>query len=253
MPAIQDAEESVSKAVAKALVRINSARAVELLIQTLQSGKKGRRWVAFALGELRDSRAAEPLVRALRDEDAGVRAQAARALATTAGKRAVESLGVALGDKERSVREAGIYSFAGIDDPLATDMLRAALSHDDLKTRTAATRAWKMRANPDGIAALLANLQTGNSDLSSAAAEALQAVLERSVAAAAIEDLRAVERLGNAVRIEAHEHAENGKQTRWPDRLPAPQATGLYRAPPSGGRDPCRRCARRLEFLYIQA
>jgi len=86
VPAIQDAEESVSKAVAKALVRINSARAVEPLIQTLQSGKKGRRWVAFALGELRDSRAADPLVRALRDEDAGVRAQAARALATTAGQ-----------------------------------------------------------------------------------------------------------------------------------------------------------------------
>ena len=72
-----------------------------------------------------------------------------------------------------------------------------------------------MRANPDGIAALLDNLQTGNSDLSSAAGEALEAVLERSVAAAAIDDLRAVERLGNAVRIEAPEHAEDGKQTLW--------------------------------------
>jgi HEAT repeat protein len=210
LAAISDPEESVSRAVAEALARIGAARAVEPLIQTLQSpGKKGRPWAATALGDLRDRRAAAPLIAALRDADPRVRAHAARALPATADKEAIEPLAAIMGDSEASVRQAAIYALATIDDEQATEVVRSALNHHDLSTRTAATKAWKKKAGANSIVALVANLKNGDDELAYAAAEALESVLKQSGTAAAVQDLRAVERLEDMTLVESRATAES--------------------------------------------
>jgi HEAT repeat protein len=200
--AIEDAEESVAEAAAKALVNIGDTRAVEPLIQVLRSREIGaRRWAATALGELKDTRAAEPLISAVNDDDAGVRAHAARGLGMIGTVQAVVPLESALRDAEGTVREAAVYALASIDDPRARELVESALSHNDLITRTAATKASKKKANPNSIATLLANLETRVEELSTASAAALEALLERSASAAGVEDLRAIARLQNAIVI----------------------------------------------------
>jgi len=200
--AIEDAEESVAEAAAKALVNIGDTRAVEPLIQVLRSRASGaRRWAATALGELKDTRAAEPLISAVNDDDAGVRAHAVRGLGMIGTAQAVVPLDSALGDIEGTVREAAVYALARIDDPCARELVESALSHNDLITRTAATKAWKKKATPNSIVTLLASLETRIEELSTAAAAALEALLEHSASAASVEDLRAITCLENAIVI----------------------------------------------------
>ena len=64
----------------------------------------------------------------------------------------------------------------------------------------------------DGLRKL--DLQKGDSDLSYAAAEALEAILEGSAGAAQLEDLRAIERLGDVFPIEARDQADRRGQQR---------------------------------------
>jgi len=115
--------------------------------------------------------------------------------------QAVLPLESALHDAEGTVREAAVYALASIDDPRARELVESALSHDDLLTRTAATKASKKKAHPTSIVTLLANLETRVEELSTASSAVLEALLERSASAASVENLRAITRLENAIVI----------------------------------------------------
>lgn len=91
---------------ARALVKIGTP-AVEELCAVLQGGSSlGRVYAAWALGEIRDHRALEPLMNALHDKWAKVRRTAAEALAKFNEKRTAEALiTIALRDNGRKVRQ----------------------------------------------------------------------------------------------------------------------------------------------------
>lgn len=84
---------AICQAVAEALGKLGDTRAVEPLIAALQDEDvELRRAAAQALGEIGDSRAVEPLIAALRDKDIELRRVAARALGEIEDAQAVEPL-----------------------------------------------------------------------------------------------------------------------------------------------------------------
>lgn len=91
---------------ASALGEIKDSRAVEPLIAALKDGDEGVRWcAAFALGEIKDSRAVEPLIAVLKDGNKQVRINTMWSLGEIGDSRAVEPLIAALKDEHAWVRE----------------------------------------------------------------------------------------------------------------------------------------------------
>lgn len=117
---------------------VNRAAAVETLITLL--GQDGDGWVrkaaAFTLGELRDARAGEPLINALRDVNEDVRQSAAWALGEMKDERAVKALSAALlEDASASVRTEAAGALGEIQDPNATEALTLALNDREQPVR----------------------------------------------------------------------------------------------------------------------
>jgi hypothetical protein len=74
-------KDDVQYSAAIALGQINDTRAVEPLIQALKDNDSNVRYgAAIALGQINDTRAVEPLIQALKDNDSNVRYGAATAL-----------------------------------------------------------------------------------------------------------------------------------------------------------------------------
>ena len=73
-------DEYVRNAAARALGEIKDPRAVEPLIAALKGEYRGACKAAYALGEIKDPRAVEPLIAALKDQNSDVREAAAKAL-----------------------------------------------------------------------------------------------------------------------------------------------------------------------------
>jgi HEAT repeat protein len=90
---LEDEDEEVREAAAKALGKIGGERAVEPLIKALEDGEwEVRLATAEALIAIDDTRAVEPLITVLEDEDGDVRSAAADALGQIGDTRAVEPL-----------------------------------------------------------------------------------------------------------------------------------------------------------------
>jgi HEAT repeat protein len=81
-------------------------RDVEGLIKVLQTGThpESREEAAEALGAIRDPRAVDPLIGALKDRDHEVREEAAKALGAIGDRKAVKPLNEALKDVDHKVR-----------------------------------------------------------------------------------------------------------------------------------------------------
>ena len=115
-----------------ALVKIGKS-AVEPLIVALRDKKSDiRAKAAWALGEIKDSRAVEPLIVTLKDKKSDVRAKAAWALGEIKDSRAVEPLIVTLKDKKSDVRRKAAEILVEMKDPRAAEPLLAAFSRKDL-------------------------------------------------------------------------------------------------------------------------
>jgi len=76
------AAQSLANLVVKSHLSIDDPRVVEALVQTLIKGENSNvRWAAaYALAQIKDARAIEPLKKALKDKDKDVRLAAAKAL-----------------------------------------------------------------------------------------------------------------------------------------------------------------------------
>jgi HEAT repeat protein len=107
-----------------AVVKLGPA-CVEPLIAVLQNAPDASRRMnaAQALGEIKDWRAVEPLVAALRDPAIPVRTSAARALGEMRDPRAVEPLIAALSDPSFNVRQEAAASLGLIGDQRAVGPL----------------------------------------------------------------------------------------------------------------------------------
>jgi HEAT repeat protein len=88
---------------------------VERLIQNLNSEYRDLRMSAvWTLGKVKDPRAFEALINALKHKDLLVRAKAAEALGEIKNPKAVESLIAILTDEEETVREFAAKALANI-------------------------------------------------------------------------------------------------------------------------------------------
>ena len=76
-----------------------------------------REQAVFALGQIRDRRAVEPLISALKDPAPDVREQAAFALGQIRDKAAVDALMVAVKDADKDVREQVVFALGQLRDP----------------------------------------------------------------------------------------------------------------------------------------
>jgi len=113
---------------------------VYLLTTILTEWKNERASAIEALGRIGDSRAVEPLIAALKDEDVNVRWPAARALGEIKDTRAIKPLIAALKDWHSNVRKAAAKALVKIGTP-AVELLIAALRDEDERVRQAAAEA----------------------------------------------------------------------------------------------------------------
>jgi len=112
---------------------------VGTLIQNLKDKNRNvRSSAASALGDIKDTRAVEPLIAALKDKNSIVRRLAASALAKIMDTRAVVPLIAALKDKDADVRACAAWALGDIKDSRAVEPLIAALKDKDLMVRDAA-------------------------------------------------------------------------------------------------------------------
>lgn len=97
---------------------------VETLLGVLEApSTKERARVIEALGNLRDSRALEPLVNLHSDSDPDIRSHALEALGKIGGARAGESIVTALADSDSGVRKDAAITLANLGDARAVEPL----------------------------------------------------------------------------------------------------------------------------------
>jgi len=122
------ADAAIRSQAAQSLGNIKDARAVEPLITALRDEKvEMRRTAAIALGNIKDTRAVEPLITALRDEDSDMRSDAAEALGHIKDIRALDPLIAALKEESSYVRTSIVEALESIGNSRAVKPLTAIL------------------------------------------------------------------------------------------------------------------------------
>ncbi len=117
-----------------------------------------REEAALALGEFRDPRGVRPLIEALRDSDQAVKTAATRAL-TAIGEPAVVDVGFCLQDPDLSVQEAAASILSATADERVLEPLTSALFSPDWVVRMHAARAVGRLGNPRSVETLALLLQ----------------------------------------------------------------------------------------------
>ncbi len=112
-----------------------------------------REEAAVALGACRDPRGVRPLIEALRDTDQAVKTAAARALAAT-GEPAVVEVGYCLQDPDLAVQEAAASILSTTADARVLEPLTSALLSRDWVVRMHAARSMGRIADPCSVETL---------------------------------------------------------------------------------------------------
>lgn len=204
--ALKDKDSSVRMHAAFALGEIRDIRAVEPLNETIKDKDHDVRMrVVNALGKILDNRSVEPLIAALKDKYPGVRIEAAFLLGFLNDKRATEPLISALNDKVLLVRRYAAMSLVNIGDARAVEPLRKLLNDKDSNTRVCAASALgkiKDKKSAESLIGVL-NDKTGQKDKASWSNPSGTDSNARSSAALALGDIggaRAIEALIKVLR-----------------------------------------------------
>jgi len=154
--------------------KMKAKRDVEGLIKALgyQKDASVRQAAAGALGQMRDPRAVQPLIAALKDSDRHVPETAAEALVKI-GTPAVEPLIVALKDSDSNVRRLAAGALGQIGDARAVEPLIAARTDSNWELRQAAARALEQIGDARAVEPLVAALKASKGFVRHAAAGAL--------------------------------------------------------------------------------
>ena len=155
------------------LVKMGSP-AVDALAAAMKDPDADVRWqAANALGDIKDTRAVEPLIEALQVKD--LQWHAALSLGKIKDPRAVEPLIAALNDKDPEFREQVALSLGDIKDPRAVAPLIAllkapplkdpALMGPDSKVRNATAGALGNIGSPEAVNFLLTALREHNAEV----------------------------------------------------------------------------------------
>jgi beta-lactamase regulating signal transducer with metallopeptidase domain len=108
-----------------------TATVEQRIVQLQGDNARARRYAAWALGELEDSRGVSPLIERLDDRDADVRLVAAWALGEIKDHRAIDPLIETLSDGDPIVREMAVLALGEIEHSSAVEPLMDALRQDD--------------------------------------------------------------------------------------------------------------------------
>jgi HEAT repeat protein len=156
---------------------------VDKLIADLQSTGSyvSRRDAATALGEIKDPRAVEPLLLAVKESAAGVRSEAAKALGEIGDPRALQPLVVALKDTNAGVRSEVAVALGHLHDPATVEPLIAALKDSNAGAAT----ALGMIKDTHAVEALVAALRDPDNAVRSEALKALSGIQDPRAAEAA--------------------------------------------------------------------
>ena len=173
---LQYPDDDVRWKAAIALGEIGNPDAVEPLIQLLSDDDRFvRSRAAHALSMIGDA-AVGPLIHALQKGDPGVRWGAAMALGKTKNPIAVEPLILALADEEAMVRAEAAAALASIGTP-ALGPLLAFLKGSKGETRIEVMTAIGELKNADAIEPLVQLLEKADDDERQAIADAIDAIL----------------------------------------------------------------------------
>lgn len=165
---------------------------------------------ATALGAIGDSRAVNPLLVALKDDNVYVRGEAEKALALLKAPPASSDAVSLLGDRSPRVRAEAAQRLGGVRDPEVTSKLIALLNDDDNEVRQAAIGSLSRNPDARSVRQLTAALQSSSFQTrqgavaalglmgDATAAPLLLARLEDPSGAVRAEAVRALGRLGQA-------------------------------------------------------
>ncbi len=200
--ALEDDDEEVRAAAARALGQISCPRSVDLLIACLKNEGRGgdaRRAAAESLGKLKAPRAIEPLIavfddvqwkahaavtamgraalgplkKTLEHEDPKLRIGAVKALGAMKTPEAIDLVMAAIGDKNHDVRRTVVWVLKESKDPRAARTLEVALDDKDPYVRSWAARALGEVGDAESVEPLIAALRHVDPTLRRAAAVAL--------------------------------------------------------------------------------
>lgn len=163
---------------------------------------------ATLLGTLKDPRAVGPLVALLRDRDRSVRQAAITAL-TAIGESSVEAVGACLADPDLSVQESASAVLASIADRRVLAPLQAALRSHDWIVRMHAAKALGRIGAVEAVEPLIPLLQDKVKAVREEASSALAAIGEAAI----------------PLLLDALQHVE------WLVRLHSVEALGKMRSP----------------------
>jgi len=189
---------SVRRAAAEALGQIRNVRAVEPLVDALKDNQY-EVWAeaARALVQIRDAKAVEPLVAMLKGNRGR---EAAKALGQIGDVRAVKPLITALQDEDSLMRDYAADALGQIGDSQAIEPLRAALNDKIGTVWQAAAKALGKIGDTGVIESFVKTLK--QRDLEWATAEALGIILEHVVAKVATDDLHVIAAQVDDIRYE---------------------------------------------------
>ncbi len=138
-PAVPPVAAESVRALMTRLLEASDTVTVARLVHDLESDPAivddRRADAAYVLGQMGDTRALDPLITALRDEDTVVRTEAAAALGGLADRRAVEPLIRALYDAQWEVRSNAALSLGALADPAAIPHLITLLDDPSVEVR----------------------------------------------------------------------------------------------------------------------
>jgi HEAT repeat protein len=177
---LSDTQSNVRDRSAWALGEIEDATAVEPLLKALHdSDARVRARVAWALGEIEHPSAVNGLVAALSDPDTVVREKSVWALGEIESELAVDGLLPLLQDPNATVRRQAAWALGEIEHPGAVDGLSRALVDGDWQVRKTAAWALGEIEDPNAIDALRAAANDSNAEVRRAVAHALSELGER--------------------------------------------------------------------------
>ena len=182
-----------------ALGEIRDVRAVDVLLEALKDNDKEIAWAAvLGLGKIGDARAVDGLLEALRDEDKGIAWVAARALRKIGDSRAVDGSLEALKDEDKEIARETAWALGEIGDAQAMDGLLEALKDEDNEFARAAAIALGKIGDARAVDGLLEALKDEDKEIARETAWAL----------GEIGDARAMDGLLEALKDEDNEFAK---------------------------------------------
>jgi len=168
-----DAEPLECKAAADALAKIGSPSLDPLIGLLASEDKNRRRWAAYALGRIKDSRAMNPLIERLEDPRSDVRQAVARALGELGNPGAAKPLMKIAAGRDPETRRAAVEALGILGSAESLDVLGSAALDTNEPLQLAAIQALKNIGGLKAGGKVRFALETGKKAVREAAAAAL--------------------------------------------------------------------------------